>query len=60
MKQGFHIPGLIAYTLGALSAWITTSALPFFIPPLNGIIIAAAAYVVLEIILPNCRKGKKS
>jgi cytosine permease len=50
MKLDFHIPGLIAYALGALAAWITTSVFPFFIPPLNGIITAAAVYVVPEVI----------
>jgi cytosine permease len=51
IKPGFHIPGLIAYALGALAAWLTTAVFPFFIPPLNGIIIAAAAYVILEKLL---------
>jgi predicted PurR-regulated permease PerM len=50
MKPGFHIPGIIAYSAGALAAWLTTAAVPFFIPPLNGIITAAAVYVILEII----------
>jgi cytosine permease len=48
----FHIPGLIAYALGALAAWITAGALPFFIPPLNGIIASAAVYVMLEKLFP--------
>jgi cytosine permease len=47
MKPGFHIPGLAAYALGALTAWLTATVFPFFIPPLNGIVIAAAAYVIL-------------
>jgi hypothetical protein len=51
MKPGFHIPGIIAYGAGALAAWVTTAVVPFFIPPLNGIIVAAAAYVVLDLVL---------
>jgi tetrahydromethanopterin S-methyltransferase subunit C len=51
MKPGFHIPGIIAYGFGALAAWLTTAVIPFFIPPLNGIIVAAVVYIVLDIIL---------
>jgi hypothetical protein len=51
MKPGFHIPGIIAYALGALAAWLTTAVVPFFIPPLNGIITAAIVYVVLDLVL---------
>jgi cytosine permease len=51
MWHGFHIPGIIAYALGALAAWLTTSVVPFFIPPLNGISVAAAVYVVLDLFL---------
>jgi hypothetical protein len=50
MKLDFHIPGLNADALGALAAWITNSVFPFFIPPLHGIITAAAVYVVPEVI----------
>jgi hypothetical protein len=60
VKQDFHVSGIIAYGCGALAAWLTTSVIPFFIPPLNGIITAAAVYVVLEIMLPDYRKGKDS
>jgi cytosine permease len=54
MNAGFHVPGIIAYALGALIAWLTAAVIPFFIPPLNGIVIAAAVYVVLEKLLPRC------
>jgi cytosine/uracil/thiamine/allantoin permease len=52
VKSGFHIPGLIAYASGALIAWITAGALPFFIPPLNGILVSALVYVILEKLFP--------
>ncbi|MDR1894936.1 MAG: cytosine permease [Spirochaetales bacterium] len=48
LRPGFHLPGLIAYGLGALTAWRTGGALPFLIPPVNGIIVAIAVYMVLE------------
>jgi cytosine permease len=51
MKPGFHIPGIIAYALGVMTAWITASVVPFFIPPLNGIVTAAAIYVILDLVL---------
>ena len=54
--SGFHIPGIIACGAGALTAWLTTAALPFFIPPLNGIIAAAAAYIFLEKLLPSATR----
>jgi cytosine permease len=55
-NSGFHRSGIIAYGAGALTAWLTTAALPFFIPPLNGIIAAAAAYILLEKLLPSSRR----
>jgi hypothetical protein len=44
---GFHLPGIVAYAAGALTAWFTGTVCPFFIPALNGIAIAAAVYVLL-------------
>jgi cytosine permease len=51
MRPGFHIPALAAYALGVFIAWITTSVVPFFIPPLNGIITAALLYIMLNRLL---------
>jgi cytosine permease len=56
---GFHLPGIIAYGAGALSAWLTTAVIPLFIPPLNGIIAAMAVYVILEMVLRGYKKGKR-
>jgi hypothetical protein len=50
MKRGFHIPGIIAYAAGAFTAWLTSGAVPFFIPPLNGIITAAIVYIIADLI----------
>jgi cytosine permease len=55
LKSGLHLPGIIACGAGALIAWLTTAVFPFFIPPLNGIITAAAAYILLEKLLPSAR-----
>jgi cytosine permease len=55
---GFHLPGLAAYGLGALAAWFTGAMVPFFIPSVNGIIVAMAAYMVLEKIFIR-RAGSK-
>jgi cytosine permease len=52
VRPGFHIPGIVAYALGAFTAWLSAGALPFFIPPLNGILAAAAVYVILEKLFP--------
>jgi cytosine permease len=57
MKSGFYIPGIIAYGAGALIAWLTTAVCLFFIPPLNGIVVAALVYVILDRYLP--KKGKR-
>jgi cytosine permease len=58
MKRGFYIPGIIAYGTGALIAWLTTAVVPFFIPPLNGILASAAVYVILDR-LPCRKKGER-
>jgi phosphate/sulfate permease len=57
MNPGFYIPGIIAYGAGALTAWLTTAVVSFFIPPLNGIVVAALVYVILDRYLP--KKGKR-
>jgi cytosine permease len=58
MKPDFHIPGIIAYGCGAFTAWLTTAIVPFFIPPLNGIIVAAMVYVILEMVFRGYKKEK--
>jgi chromate transport protein ChrA len=60
MNPAFHIPGIIAYALGALIAWLTARAFPFFIPPINGIAVTAAVYIILELVLSRYKKGERS
>jgi cytosine permease len=52
-KPRFRVPGLIAYGLGVLAAWLTGTVIPFFIPPVNGIIVAMAVYLALERFFPG-------
>jgi cytosine permease len=63
IKQGFHAPGMIAFFLGVLAACITGGTfatylpklveklpflnVPFFVGPINGIIVSLTAYAVL-------------
>lgn len=66
MREGFYAPGLIAFIAGALVACITGGTFaaipflsflnfPFFIGPINGIIVAMIVYVIIE-----KAKGKKA
>ncbi len=59
IRDGFYAPGVIAFIIGALVACITGGTfasipflsflnLPFFIGPINGIVVALIAYVLIE------------
>ena len=59
IREGFYWPGILAFAAGALVACVTGGTfasipalsflnVPFFIGPVNGIVIALAAYVVLS------------
>jgi cytosine permease len=63
IKNGFHLPGIIAFVLGVLAACMTGGTfaaylpglvkklpflnIPFFVGPINGIIVSLAAYAIL-------------
>ncbi len=58
-REGFYAPGVISFLLGALVACITGGTfasipflaflnLPFFIGPINGIVVAMVVYILLE------------
>ena len=58
LRKGFYAPGVISFVLGALVACMTGGTfatipflaflnIPFFIGPINGIIVALVAYVVI-------------
>ena len=55
---GVSIPGIVAFTLGAAVAYITGSVFPFFIAPINGIIISMVAYVLLAKLIPAKGESK--
>lgn len=66
MREGFYAPGLIAFIVGALVACMTGGTfaaipflsflnLPFFIGPINGIVVAMVVYLIIE-----KAKGKKA
>ena len=59
MREGVHAPGLIAFVLGAFVACLTGGTfaslpglawlnVPFFIGPVNGIVVSLVSYALLE------------
>jgi cytosine permease len=57
---GVNWAGMIAFVLGAAAAFITANVVPFFIAPVNGIIIAIIVYVLLIQVIPVKTNGGKS
>jgi cytosine permease len=49
---GINWAGIIAFVLGAAGAFITANIIPFFVAPVNGIIISIVAYVLLIRVIP--------
>ena len=58
IREGFHAPGLISFLLGALVACVTGGTfasipalaflnVPFFIGPVNGIVVAMVVYIII-------------
>jgi cytosine permease len=52
VSPGINAAGIIAFIIGAAAAYITANVFPFFVAPVNGIVISIAAYVVLIRIIP--------
>ena len=48
VNEAVHMPGMISFVLGAAVAYTTGSIFPFFIAPVNGIIVSMLAYVLLS------------
>lgn len=46
-KEGWYLPGIIAFTVGALVAYITGNIAVFFIGPVNGIVVSMVVYIIL-------------
>jgi cytosine permease len=53
VKAGWNIAGLLAFVISAAVAYITSSVFPFFIAPINGIVLAIVLYVVFSKVIPN-------
>jgi cytosine permease len=49
---GINWAGFIAYALGAVAAYLTANVIPFFVAPINGIVISVIAYIILIKIIP--------
>jgi cytosine permease len=49
---GINWAGMIAFILGAAGAFVTANVIPFFVAPINGIIISIVAYVLLIRVIP--------
>ncbi|WP_010255596.1 cytosine permease [Treponema primitia] len=49
---GVNWAGMIAFILGAAIAFITANVAPFFVAPINGIVISIAAYIILIKFIP--------
>lgn len=60
VRPGFHMPGLIAFALGAIVAFVTGSVAVFFVAPINGILVSMVAYVILDkVMAPATSKAKR-
>jgi purine-cytosine permease-like protein/methyl-accepting chemotaxis protein len=51
--EDLNITGIVAFIAGAAVAYLTTSVVPFFIPPINGIIASMLVYMILSEMIPE-------
>lgn len=49
---GINWAGIISFAAGAVIAYITANVIPFFVAPINGIVISVAVYIILVKIIP--------
>jgi cytosine permease len=49
---GVNWTGMISFILGGVTAFITANVVPFFVAPINGILISIVAYVILNRVIP--------
>jgi cytosine permease len=50
--SGVNVAGIIAFISGVLVAYITANLLPFFVAPVNGIVVSIIFYVLLIKVIP--------
>jgi cytosine permease len=60
ISPGINWAGMIAFVLGSAGAFITANVVPFFAAPVNGIVIAIVAYVLLIRVIPVKTSGEAS
>ena len=53
MIKGFSPAGITAFIIGAAVAYITGNVIPFFVGPINGIVISMALYIILIKLIPD-------
>ncbi len=55
LREGFFVPGIVAFVLGAATAYATANvpALIFFVGPVNGMIVAMVVYIILRKVMPE-------
>jgi cytosine permease len=49
---GINWAGIISFVIGSVVAYITANIIPFFVAPINGIVISIIAYVLLIKVIP--------
>jgi cytosine permease len=49
---GINWAGIIAFVAGAIVAYLTANVIPFFVAPINGIVISIVAYILLIKVFP--------
>jgi cytosine permease len=55
---GINWAGIIAFAAGAVIAYLTANVTPFFVAPINGIVISIIAYVLLIKVIPAKTAGE--
>ena len=55
-KEGWYLPGILAFGAGAVVAYVTGNIAVFFIGPVNGIAVSMLCFVIFEKIK---NKGEK-
>jgi cytosine permease len=50
---GVNWAGIIAFALGAVIAYLTANVIPFFVAPINGIVVSVLAFVILIKVIPT-------
>jgi cytosine permease len=52
VTKAVNIAGVLAFAIGAAVAYITANIVPFFVAPVNGIVVSMVVYIVLIKIMP--------